>query len=167
MAIEARRIQTSRAQWAESQPILRGLGIFLLAAGCVLLVGSLYSATQKYRRIKQWVPIDALVLQLQFVSEPRQHGATNYRPHLTLQYQVAGKTLVSSAQSDYTTSTSSDLLTWNVDYRPGRTQQIRYNPERPQEITLDNLNFRSFRQPLWLGGWGTGILLLGLLLRRS
>jgi hypothetical protein len=60
---------------------------------------------------------------------------------------------------------SSELSDW-IQYLPGRHQQIRYNPAQPQEITIDDLNARSFREPLRLGGWGAGLILIGLALRR-
>jgi hypothetical protein len=39
---EVRKIQESERQWAESRPILRGLGLILLAVGSFLLVNGLY-----------------------------------------------------------------------------------------------------------------------------
>jgi Protein of unknown function (DUF3592) len=69
------------------------------------------------------------------------------------------------AQSDHTGSYSSEISDW-VQYQPGAHEEIRYNPAQPEEITIDDLNARSFREPLKLGGWGVALLLIGLLLRR-
>jgi hypothetical protein len=72
------------------------------------------------------------------VNEPSARRVSNgNRAHFTFQYEVQG-----------------------------RHQQIRYNPAQPQEITIEDLNVRSFREPLKLGGWGTGLLLIGLVLRK-
>ena len=166
MGFEVRKIQDSERQWAESRPILRGIGLILLAVGCFLLVNALYVAAQKYRRISQWAPVDAMVLDFKVVNEPSvRRGSNGNRAHFTFQYEVQGRKLVGGTQSDHTGSYASELSDW-IQYRPGRHQQIRYNPAQPQEITIEDLNVRSFREPLKLGGWGTGLMLIGLVLRR-
>ena len=91
--------------------------------------------------------------------------SNGYRAHFTFQYEVQGRKLVGWAQSDHTGSYSSELSDWS-QYLPGSHQQIRYNPAQPQEITIDDLNARSFREPLKLSGWAAGLILIGLVLRR-
>ena len=166
MGIEIRPIQTSKAQWAESRPILRGIGLILLATGFALLANGIYSGVHKYRRIGRWIPVDALILEFHLVNEPHGRVLSDYRAHITFQYEVGGRTLVSSAQSDYTTSSASTVRDLTLSYRPGGHQQIRYNPEQPREITIDNRDVGSFRQPLWLAAWGAGLVVVGLALRR-
>jgi len=168
MGIEFRRIQSSEAEakWAESRPILRGMGMILLVTSFGLLVIGLYTGIQKYSRINHWTPADGLVLQFRLANEPHGRVLSNFRARYTFQYEVDGHTLVTSAQSDYTTSSGSELTAWSRDYRPGQHRQIRYNPAQPQEITTDNLDLRSFREPLWLFGWAAILLVVSLLLRR-
>src|SRR5216683_8126336 len=149
----------------EARPLLRGMGIILLAVGAFFLVNSLYTGAQKYRRIGQWAPVDAMVLDFKVVNEASGRVSNGYRAHFTFQYEVQDRKLGSWAQSDHTGSYSSELSDWS-QHLPGRHQQIRYNPAQPQEITIDDLNTRSFREPLKLGGWGAGLILVGLLLRR-
>ncbi len=165
MEFEVRKIQDSQQQWAEARPLLRGIGIILLAVGAFFLVNGLYTGAQKYRRIGQWAPVNAMVLDFKVVNEAFGRVSNGYRAHFTFQYEVQGRKLVGGAQSDHTGSYSSELSDW-IQYLPGRYQQIRYNPAQPQEITVDDLNARSFREPLRLGGWGAGLILVGLLLRR-
>jgi hypothetical protein len=148
---EVRKIQDSKRQWAESRPILRGLGLILLAVGSFLLVNALYMAVQKHSRIRRWVPVDAKVLDFKVVNEASERVSNGYRAHFTFEYEVQGRKLIGWAQNDHTGSYSSELSDW-MQYLPGRHQQIRYNPAQPQEITIDNLNARSFREPLKLGG---------------
>ena len=168
MGIEFRRIPTSEteAKWAESRPIMRGIGMILLVTSFFLLVIGVYTGIQKYTRINQWTPADGLVLQFHLVNEPHGRVLSNYRALYTFQYEVGGRTLISSAQSDYTTSSGTELTAWNREYRPGRHHQIRYNPAQPQQFTTDNLDLRSFREPLWLFGWAAILLVVSLLLRR-
>src|SRR4029077_17937669 len=166
MGIAIRPIRTSKEAWAESRPILRGIGLILLAAGLALLANGIYTGAHKYRRIGQWVPVDALILQFQLVNEPHGRVLSDYRAHITFQYEVGGRPLVSSAQSDYTTSSASTMRDMTLSYRPGGHQQIRYNPEQQQEITIDNRDVGSFRQPLWLAAWGAGLVVVGLAFTR-
>ena len=165
MDFEIRKIQDSEQQWAESRPILRGMGLILLAVGLFLLVDGLYVAGQKHSRIRQWVPVDAKVLDFKVLNEASGRVSNSYRAHFTFEYEAQGRKLIGWAQSDHTGSYSSELSDW-MQYLPGRHQQIRYNPAQPQEITIDNLNARSFREPLKLGGWATALILIGLVLRR-
>ncbi len=165
MEFEIRKIQDSEAKWEEARPLLRGMGIILLAVGTFFLVNGLYKGAQKYKRIGQWAPVDAMVLDFKVVSEAFGRVSNGYRAHFTFQDEVQGRKLVSWAQSDHTGSYSSELSDW-IQYLPGRHQQIRYNPAQPQEITIDDLNGRSFREPLRLGGWAAGLILIGLVLRR-
>jgi hypothetical protein len=53
MGFEIRKIQDSGAKWEEARPLLRGMGIILLALGAFFLVNGLYTGAQKYRRIGQ------------------------------------------------------------------------------------------------------------------
>jgi hypothetical protein len=122
-------------------------------------------AVQKHSRIRRWVPVDAKVLDFKVVNEASGRVSNGYRAHFTFQYEVQGAKLIGSAATDHTGSYSSELSDW-IQYLPGRHQQIRYNPAQPEEITVDDLNARSFREPLKLGGWAAGLLLIGLVLRR-
>jgi len=162
MSIEIPRIQTSKATWAESRPILRGIGLILLATGVALLAIGTYIGAGKYRRIRAWLPADALVLEFHLVNEPHGRVMSDYRAHFTFQYEVGGRTIVSSTQSENTSNFTGTLKDWTLNYRLGNHQQIRYNPAHSEEVTIDNLDVRSFRQPLWLASWGTGLLLIGL-----
>jgi Protein of unknown function (DUF3592) len=162
---EVRSIRDSRQQWAESRPILRGIGLVLLAVGLFLSVNGIYAGVQKYRRIGQWALVDAKVLDFKVVNEATGRVNNGYRAHFTFEYEVQGRKLVGWAQSDHSGSYSSELSDW-IQYLPGSHQQIRYNPAQPQEITIDDINARSFREPLKLGGWATGLILIGMVLRR-
>jgi hypothetical protein len=166
MGSAIRPIRTSKEAWAESRPILRGIGLILLATGIALLANGIYTGVHKCRRIGQWVPVDALILEFQLVNEPHGRVLSDYRGHITFQYEVGGRTLVSATQSDFTTSSASTMRDLRLSYRPGGHQHIRYNPEQPKEITIDNLDLRSFRQPFWLAAWGAGLALAGLAFRR-
>lgn len=165
MDFQIRPIQDSAQKWAEGRPVLRGMGSMLLVVGFTLLALGLYAAVQKYRRLSRWVPVDAVVMDFKLVNEPSGRVRENYRVSFTFQYEFQGQKLAGWAQSDHTGSYSSELSDW-MAYQPGAHQQIRYNPAQPREITVDNLDVRSFREPLKLGGWGTGLLLIGLLLKR-
>jgi hypothetical protein len=166
MPIEVHRIDATSA-WAEARPLLRAMGLVCLGTGVVLLAAATYTAAHTYRTIGAWVPVPALVLQFQLVNEPTGRVRTSYRAHFTFQYEVAGQVLVSATRSAYTTASASALRDWALHYRPGSRQQIRYNPAHPSEITIDNLDLRSFRHSLGLGAWGGGLLVLGLVLRRE
>jgi hypothetical protein len=109
--------------------------------------------------------VDALILEFHLVNEPHGRVLSDYRAHITFQYEVGGRILISSTQSDYTTSSASTMRDLTLSYRPGRHQQIRYNPEQPKEITIDNRDVGSFRQPFWLTAWGAGLVVVGLALR--
>ena len=165
MDFQVRPIQDSAQKWAEGRPILRGIGSILLVVGFTLLALGLYGSVQKYRRISRWVSVDATVLDFKVLHEPCGRASNCYRASFTFQYEFQGQKLVGWAQSDHTGSYSSELSDW-MAYQPGAHQQIRYNPAQPQEITVDNLDVRSFREPLKLGGWGAGLLFIGLLLKR-
>jgi Protein of unknown function (DUF3592) len=162
---EVRKKQDLERQWAESRPILRSIGLVLLAVGFFLLVNGLYAGVQKYKRIGQWAPVDAKVLDFNVVNEATGRVNNGYRAHFTFEYEVQGRKLVGWAQSDHSGSYSSELSDW-IQYLPGSHQLIRYNPGQPQEITIDDLNARSFREPLKLGGWAAGLILIGMVLRR-
>src|SRR5260370_5768389 len=144
MGFEIRKIQDSEAKWEEARPLLRGMGIILLAVGAFFLVNGLYTGAQKYRRIGQRAPVDAMVLDFRVVNEASGRVSNGYRAHFTFQYEVQGRKLVGWAQRDHTGSYSSELSDCNQDF-PGIHQHIRYNPAQPQEITIDDLNPRSFR----------------------
>ena len=158
-------IEDSRQKWEESRPVLRGIGLILLVVGLFLLLNGVYTGAQKYRTIGEWLPVDAVVLDFKLVNEPSGRVREAYRASFTFQYEVQGRTLVSGAQSDHTGSYASEVSDW-MQYQRGRHQRIRYNPTQPQEITVDDYNVRSFREPLKLGGWGAALILLGLVLRR-
>jgi hypothetical protein len=169
MEFQARRIQDSDQKWDEARPILRGMGILLLAVGAFFVVNGLYTGAQKYRRIDRWLPVNALVLDFKVLQEPCGHAgrADNcYRAYFTLQYAVQGRILISGTQSDHMGSYSSEVWDW-IQYQRGSHQRIRYNPAQPEEVTVEDYNLRSFREPLKLGGWGTGLILIGLALTRS
>jgi len=165
MEFEIRKIQDSKAKWEEARPLLGGMGIILLAVGAFFLVDGLYAGAQKYRRIVQCAPVNALVLDFKAVHESCGGSSNCYRAYFTFQYEVQGRRFISGAQSDHLASYSSEVSDW-IQYQQGSHQQIRYNQLRPQEITIDDLNARSFREPMKLGGWGAGLILIGLVLRR-
>jgi hypothetical protein len=106
-----------------------------------------------------------MALDFKVVTEASGRVSNGYRAHFTFQYEVQGRKLVGWAHSDHPGSYSSELSDW-IQYLPGRHQQIRYHPAQPQEITIDDLNVRSFREPLKLGGWATGLILIGLVLEK-
>lgn len=165
MDFQVRRIQDSEQKWDEARPILRGMGILLLAVGAFFLVSGLFTGAQKYRRIGQWLPVNALVSDFSVLQEPCGRASNCYRAYFTLQYDVQGHRLISGTQSDHTGSYSSEVSDW-IQYQRGSHQRIRYNPARPEEVTVEDYNLRSFREPLKLGGWGTGLILIGLALKR-
>lgn len=165
MDFQVRRIQDSGQKWEEARPLLRGMGIILLAVGAFFLLNGLYRGVQKYRRIGRWSPVDALVLDFKVVNEPCGRASNCYRAYFTFQYEIQGRRLIAGAQNDHTGSYSSEMSDW-IRYERGSHQPIRYNPAQPEEITIDDLNVRSFREPLKLGGWGAGLILIGLALRR-
>jgi len=109
--------------------------------------------------------VNALVLDFKAVHESCGRASNCYRAYFTFQYEVQGRRFISGAQSDHLASYSSEVSDW-IQYQQGSHQQIRYNRSRPQEITIDDLNARSFREPMKLGGWGAGLILIGLVLRR-
>jgi hypothetical protein len=126
------------------------MGLILLAVGLFLLVNGIYAAAQKYRRIGQWAPVDAMVVDFKVVNEASGRVNNGYRAHFIFQYEVQGYKLVGWAQSDHSGSYSSELSDW-MQYLTGRRRKIRYNPAQPQEIAIDDLNARSFREPLKFG----------------
>jgi hypothetical protein len=136
-----------------------------MAVGFFLLMNGLYAGAQKYRKIGRWAPIDASVLNFEVIHEPCGRASNCYRAYFTFEYEVHGHKFLGGAQSDHRGSYSSETSDW-IQYQPGSHQQIRYNPAQPQEITIDGLNVRSFREPLKLGGWGVGLILIGLVLKR-
>ena len=77
-----RKIQDSERQWAE-WPILRGMGLILLAVGFFLLVNGLYVTAQKYGRISQWAPVDAEVLDFKVVNEASGRVSNGNRAHFS------------------------------------------------------------------------------------
>jgi hypothetical protein len=165
MEFETQKVQDSAAKWEEARPLLRGMGIILLSVGAFFLVNGFYAGAQKYRRIGQWAPVNALVLDFKVVHESCGRASNCYRAYFTFQYEVQGRRFIGEAQSDHLGSYSSEVSDW-IQYQQGSQQQIRYNPLQPQEITVDNLNARSFREPMKFGGWGAGLILFGLVLRR-
>src|SRR5579859_2020390 len=165
MAIEFRRLQKSDAALAESRPILRGIGMILLITSLALIVAAVSQAVTKYRTVESWTPVQALVLQFRLINEPHGRVLSNYRAHYMLQYEVNGRTLVTPAQSDYSTGSGSQLSSWSRYFRPGQRREIRYNPAEPAEITTDNFDLESFRYQLWLGCWALGIFVVGVIFR--
>ena len=165
MEFQIRGIRDSEQKWAEARPLFRGMGMILLAVGGFFLANGLYTGAQKYRRIGQWAPVNALVLDFKVLQEACGRASNCYRAYFTFQYEVQGRKLIGSTQSDHTGSYSSEVSDW-IKYQRGSNQQIRYNPAKPAEITIDDHNVRSFREPLKLAGWGTGLILVGLALRR-
>jgi hypothetical protein len=165
MEFEVRPIQDSRQKWAEARPILRGMGFVLLAVGAFFVVNGLYLGAVKYRRIGQWVPVDAVVIECKMLDEHSARATNKYRAAFTFQYQVQGRTVFGSVLHDHTGSYASEVSDWK-DYQRGVHQQVRYNPLNPREITIDDVNPRSFREPLKSFGWGLGLLLIGLAFKR-
>src|SRR5260370_191839 len=90
MEFEIRKIQDSEAKWEEARPLLRGMGIILLAVGTFFLVNGFYKRAQKYKRIGQWAPVDAMVLDFKVVNEAFGRVSNGYRAHFTFQYEVQG-----------------------------------------------------------------------------
>jgi Protein of unknown function (DUF3592) len=165
MEFEIQKIQDSKQKWEEARPLFRGMGIILLAVGTFFLVSGLYAGAKKYRRIGQWAPVNALLLDFKVMRQSCGRASNCYQAYFTFQYEVQGRRFISGAQSDHLGSYSSEMSDW-IQYQQGSHQQIRYNPLQPQEITIDDLNVRSFREPMKLGGWGAGLILIGWLLRR-
>ena len=159
-----RPIQDSQQKRAEARPILRGIGFLVVAVGSFLLLNGVYTGAQKYRRLGHWLPVDATVLESRFVHEPSGRVTDNYRASFTFQYDFGGRKLVSSAQNDHTGSYGSEVADW-IRYQRGSRQRIRCNPAQPTEITVDDLNARSFREPMKLLGWGASLILIGFLLK--
>jgi hypothetical protein len=112
----------------------------------------------------QWAPVNALLLDFKVIHQSCGRASNCYQAYFTFQYEVQGRRFIGGAQSDHLGSYSSEVSDW-IQYQQGSHQQIRYNPLQPQEITIDDLNVRSFREPMKLGGWGGGLILIGLLLR--
>jgi len=165
MEFEIQKIQDSKQKWEEARPLFRGMGIILLAVGTFFLVCGLYTGAKKYRRIGQWAPVNALLLDFKVMRQSCGRASNCYQAYFTFQYEVQGRRFIGGAQSDHLGSYSSEMSDW-IQYQQGSHQQIRYNPLQPQEITIDDLNVRSFREPMKLGGWGAGLILIGLLLGR-
>jgi hypothetical protein len=162
---EIRKIQESEQRWADARPILRGMGIMLLAVGAFFFLNGLWLGVQKSRRIGQWVPVNAKVLDFNVVSEPCGRASNCSRASFTFQYEAQGNQFIAGAQSDHRGSYSSEASDW-LQYSKGSRQQIRYNPTQPHEITIDGLNLRSFREPLKFMGWGTVLILIGFAMTR-
>ena len=165
MEFEVRKIEDSRQKWEEGRPILRGIGMMLLAVGAFFLASGLYGGAKKYWRIGQWTIVDAQVLDFNVVPEHCGRASNCYRAYFTFRYAVQGRKLIAGTQSDHQGSYSSEMSNWK-GYQRGSQQQIRYNPAQPEEIMVDSLNLRSFREPLKLGGWGAGLVLIGFMFRR-
>ena len=154
-------MQDSRQKWEEGRPVLRGMGIILIAVGAFFLASGLYGAAQKYWRIGKWTAATAQVLDFNVLQEPCGRASNCYRAYFTFQYEAGGRKLIAGAQSDHRGVYSSEMSDWK-GYQRGSQQTIRYNPAQPEEITIDDVNIRSFREPLKLGGWGVGLILIGL-----
>lgn len=137
----------------------------LLVVGTFFLVNGLYLAGVKYRRIDRWVPVDAVVIESKMMDEHSARATNNYRAAFTFQYQVQGRTVFGSVLHDHSGSYASEVSDWR-DYQRGVHQQVRYNPAEPEEITIDDVNVRSFREPLKFLGWGGGLMLIGLAFKR-
>src|SRR5579872_3795565 len=90
-------IGASGAQPAEARTrMARALGTGLLAIGFALLLVSVYTAIDKYKRIGQWTPVEALLLDFKLVNEPHGRVVSDYRAHFSFQYDASGRTWVSS-----------------------------------------------------------------------
>jgi hypothetical protein len=142
------------------------MGVILLLTSFVLIVGAGWTAYRKYKRLEKYTPVEGLVLHSRIANEPHGRVFSNYRLHYTVQYEVGGRTLVTSAQSDYTTSSAAQLAAWSRFFVPGQRRSIRYNPDQPTEITTDAFDLESFRHEVWLGCWALGIFVAGILLRK-
>jgi hypothetical protein len=158
-------MEDTRQRWAEARPILRGLGWMLLAAGVFLVLNGLYIGAAKYRRIRQWVPVQGVVVDSKMMDEHSARVTNNYRAAFTFQFQVQGRQVFASVLHDHSGPYNSEMSDWK-NYQPGSQQRIRYDPADPQEITVDDLNVRSFREPLKLLGWGAALTLIGFVFRR-
>lgn len=165
MDVQSSQIQDADQKWQEARPILRGMGIILLAVGVFFLGNGLYIGAEKYKKIRQWTAVDATVLDFKIVNEPCGRASNCYRASVTFQYEIQGRALTSGVQSEYAGSYSSEIADWRL-YVRGSHQQVRYNPLQPQELTADDVDVRSFREPLKFLGWGAGLILVGLALRR-
>jgi hypothetical protein len=111
--------------------------LILLAVGFFLLVNGLYVAAQKYRRMSQWAPVDAEVLDFKVVNEASGQVSNGNRAHFTFQHEVQGRKLVGGAQSDHIGLLFGNWLT-GFSTCQAAISKIRYNPAQPQGITTDD-----------------------------
>lgn len=123
-----------------------------------MLVTTVWLARRQQRILKAWPTVDAQVLHSRVGSAisyaaNRGNSVAMYAPVIEFGYAVNGKSYVTPASAQVSTSNYTSVKRQVDAYPPGSVHSIRYNPKDPNDIVFDaGYTWSFFFVPLLLGG---------------
>jgi len=141
--------------------MFRLIGGIFAPIGLALLGAGVYTGVQKHRVIRDWPLADATVVQSRTVSYTDDEGTDMHRAVVDFRYTVDGRLFTTPAESDYSSSSHTEMQKLVNRFPPGSVRPIKYNPRAPDQVSFTyGYNFGFFFVAILLGGMGlvfTGI----------
>lgn len=140
--------------------VLRIIGWIFAAVAVALLGGAAWSGQNQLRILKEWGRVNAQVVQSRVASAAsydRNRGTdlATYVALIDFRYSIGGKSFVTPASSQISTSNYVAMKREIDAYAPGSIHQILYNPADPNDIRFDaDYTWTFFFTSVVLGGMG-------------
>jgi len=149
--------------------VTRHIGFMCLVAGAVGIVVALVLAYYTESRIKNWEEVEGVVVRTEVVTTESRTDP-KYNVEVTFAYEFDGKMYHSTILSGWWRGgfgAEAAKVQEAASYAKGSTRKLSVNPSNPHQISLLlGHNLRSFKVPLYVGGFGLLFLLVGLLIRK-
>jgi len=142
----------------------------IAVAGIVTLLFAGYKASSNIIVLKTWKPVDAqlvdtIVKNEKVYTSVQSARADNYLVTWNFRYNVGGTDHLAStdpgAHGNY-----QQMMAWARRFNPGQTVTIHYQPDNPDVISAAQWDWITFSHAAWVGAWGLGILVLGMVMRK-
>ncbi len=150
----------------------KGLGfvaLLIIAAGGFTLLVAVYQAAGNIVVLETWKPVEAQLTDVKIRNDKiytssQSARADNYLVTWTFRYNVGG--IVHSSTTDPGTHGNySQMLKWAHQFQNGQTVRIHFLPDNPDVISAAQWTWITFSHAAWVGTWGLGIIVLGMMLR--
>jgi hypothetical protein len=142
----------------------------IAAAGVVTLLIAAYLASSNIIVLKTWKPVEAQLVDTTVKNDKNYASiqtarADNYLVVWTFRYNVGGTDHI-GATDPGTHGNYKQMMAWARRFNPGQTVTIHYQPDNPSVISAAQWDWITFSHAVWVGAWGLGILILGLIMKK-
>jgi Protein of unknown function (DUF3592) len=149
------------------------LGKVFMVVGVILLGCSGWLIKRRQEVLKLWPSIDAEVIEskVERFTTYSMHSSVEvpmYRAQFVFRYIVNGESHVAFSASRRGTSNFANAKQEADLFRPGTHHEIRYNPQKPNDISYDwDQELHFFSLPMFFAGMGVLFGGIGLIFLKA